>query len=201
MRPSITRVIVIGSSGSGKSTLERQVRAYALSHPEARITVPQRVVTRAPRPDDHDMRSISNKEFQKLAAQGALGLYGKKFMEGGREEWYGFESPPPGFLPIYFANNGVVKNPELVHPRGFEEDSLIVAVYAPDYVRERRLRIRSPHLFTSPYARELEFRLSEAESSEAIAEFANAVVPTHELDEVEASQYLLTLIENTRPRS
>lgn len=194
MRTSPLRIIVVGSSGSGKSTLERRVRAFAATHREARIAVPRRVVTRAPRPDDENMRSVSVAEFQKLIAHDALGLYGRKYMEDGREEWYGFEAPPAELLPIYFANNGIVKNPELVRPAGFVENSRIVAVYAPDRVRAKRLKLRSPHLYTNPYARERMFRLSPEESSERIVSLAHATVMNYGPYEATAADDLIRLV-------
>lgn len=163
---SLTKVVFFGSSASGKSTVEKAVREASRTNLlQENLSVPKRVVTRPARPDDRDMEYCTEEEFATRIAQGSLGMHGVKVMERGRTESFGFEPPVEGTLPVYFSNNGIVKYPERIQPLDFLQNALLIAVYAPDTIREQRLRNRSPELFTDK-PEEAAFRLSPDESSE-----------------------------------
>ncbi len=177
----IESIIFVGSSCVGKSTLERAVRAASLEDPllSRRVGIPQRVVTRPPRSDDgNDIYFCSQDEFTRLASAGELGLYGVKIMEGGRQEPYGYLQPEKGHLPIFFANNQTLKNRVTTQPEGILESALVILIYAPDYIREERLRARSPQLFEdSPD--EVAFRLSREERAIGLAPNAHLIVKNY----------------------
>ncbi|OGK21743.1 hypothetical protein A3C23_00220 [Candidatus Roizmanbacteria bacterium RIFCSPHIGHO2_02_FULL_37_13b] len=175
---TISRVIVVGSSGAGKSIIQRAVidASEKDSFLAGRICIPRRVVTRDPRPDDDNMLTYcSSEELELRTRKGEFGLYGVKLMENGREELFGLEKPEDGAFPIFFANNAVIRNRESIGPPSVFDGALIVGIYAPDSVREERLRRRSPHLFTER-PDEIAFRLSDVESSRIIIPQAHVIV-------------------------
>jgi ribose 1,5-bisphosphokinase PhnN len=174
---SVRRVIVVGSSGVGKSTLERYVR-HLKAYGSGALHVPTRHATRPPRSDDAstNLQHLTEQEFRKLCSQHKFGLYGSKYGVNKSLNYFGFEKPSRGTFPVYFANNGVVKNPELVRPATFTEDSLIIAIHAPERLRKKRLKRRSPHYFTPAQKTELAFRLSYEERSSRFANAAHVIV-------------------------
>lgn len=171
----INKVVLFGSSASGKSTIEKGLRIAASGILEGKISVPKRVVTRSPRTDDVDLAYCSEEEFAARVAHGEFGMYGSKLMEGGRVEPFGFTRPDEGAFPVYPANNMVVKNPERIRPTAFLEGALLVVIYAPDAIREKRMRRRSPELFRDR-PEEAVFRLSAGESSDLMREAAHVAV-------------------------
>lgn len=174
----VQRIIFLGSSGVGKSTLEKAVRTSTLTDPilRERVSVPCRVVTRSPRPDDgNDMYFVSPDELAEMVTTDSLGLYGIKLMEGGREEPYGYLKPREGALPVFFANNQTLKNRTSVRPVGVLDSALLVLIYTPDSVREQRLEARSPELFEER-SDEVAFRLSRQERAIGLAPEAHLIV-------------------------
>ncbi len=174
----VSSVIFVGSSASGKSTIQKAVIDASTqdAHFAGKISVPRRVITRPLRSDDgHEVFHSSSEEFKTLLQDGGLGLYGIKTMEGGRTEPFGLEKPTLGKLPIFFANNVIVKNPASIQPSSVLENALVVGLYTPDKERERRLQRRSPDLFIkSP--EEVAFRLSKDERSAIIFPGAHIIV-------------------------
>lgn len=192
----IQRVIFCGSSCVGKSTLEDAVRKAALTGALAgKINVPSRVITRPPRPDDRkDFQFCTTLEFEALVAEGKLGLYGVKIMEGGRQEPYGFTKPEEGTIPIYFANNQTFKNKISVGPAGVLDNALIVLIYAPDNIREERLRQRSPELFVER-PEEVAFRLSAQERAIKLVSEAHLIIKNFGLSAGRAVEDMIKLLE------
>lgn len=191
----IDAAIVIGSSGTGKTTLEHLVREASVKDPllQGRISVPKKVITRELRPGETDVVYTVPEAFPDLITSKSLGLYGTKLMEGGREERYGFLSADPATLPVFFANNGIVKNPELVQPEGLLQHALLIAIYAPEEIREARLRHRSPEYFTTK-AHEGAFRLSEEERAANFIRQAHIVVKNFGRYEPRVGADLVTLL-------
>jgi ribose 1,5-bisphosphokinase PhnN len=143
-------VIFVGSSSVGKTTLTGEIR-FA-SHTDAslvgRISVPKRIITRPPRENDdfEENAFYSPEEFESLVRSGEIGLHWEKKMEGTRVERYGFFVPDKGTLAVYPANNAVINNQSSLDPPDILQRALIVAVYAPEKLREKRLLERSPDL-------------------------------------------------------
>lgn len=188
---------IVGSSCVGKSTLERAVRTAFLEDPlpEDRISVPSRVVTRPRRFDDgDDIFFCSSDELDRMVANNRLGLYGIKIMEGGRQEPYGYLQADKGTLPIFFANNQTLKNRESVRLQDVLEDALLVLVYAPDRIREERLRARSPQLFVEN-PDEVGFRLSSEEKASGLAPYVHLIVRNYERFESRSAADIVELIK------
>lgn len=174
----ISKVVFIGSSATGKTYIQRAVTTASEidSVLSGKISVPRRIVTRPLRPDDGEEIIYSTpEELAKKAKDKTLGFYGVKTMEGGRTEPFGLEKPEKGKLPIFFINNVIVKNPQVIQPRSFLKDALIVGMYTPDKQREMRLRKRSPELFENN-GREAKYRLSEEESSRIVIRASHVIV-------------------------
>ncbi len=194
---SVKRIILVGSSGVGKSTLQ-QITQSALQQDQelgGKMSLPKRVITRDPRDDDSDeVVHKTPEEFSGMVDRGELGLYGVKFMEKGRKEGYGYLKPEEGKIPIYFANNGVLKNPETVKPEDIFEDALIINIYAPDIVRVERVRRRSPQLIQKN-PDEFAFRFSEEERSARLIDKSHITIKNFGRYEKRSSTDLLQLIQ------
>lgn len=193
----IQRLIFVGSSCVGKSTIEGAVMEASISGTLAgKVSVPQRVVTRTPRLDDrNDIYFCDREEFDQLVADEELGLYGVKIMENGREELYGYLKPKPETLPVFFANNQTLRNRDTVQPRDVLNNALIAIIYAPDWIREKRMRERSPQLFEERF-REMVFRLSETERAIGLVQDAHLIVKNFGLYEAKSVADVLTLIKS-----
>lgn len=194
---SVQRVIFLGSTCVGKSTLEKTVRAVCFKDSlfQDKVSVPTRVATRPPRPDDKDNTCFcSVDEFKRMIADNVFGLYGVKIMEEGREELYGYFKPREETLPIFFANNQTLKNKTSVQPDGVLKNALIVLIYAPDSVREERLRQRSPQLFVE-YPDEVAFRLSTEERAIKLVSEAHLIVKNYGQYIHRTAQDTVTLLE------
>jgi hypothetical protein len=146
----IASIVIVGASCSGKTTLVDAVRAARLPG----VCVPQRFVTRPPRPDDTSDTHIAHGEFERLIANGTIAVHWRRIFEAGRSERYGFAPVEPGTLPVFAANNAICAG---VEPAGVLAGALIVGIVAPAAVRARRLRLRSPELPPE----EARFRLAE----------------------------------------
>jgi ribose 1,5-bisphosphokinase PhnN len=146
---SIERIVIVGSSATGKSTVVDQIREAVSSRASAladKIEVPKRVITRVQRENDNFRENTfapSEDAFEQYVQDG---LQWRRFMEGERVERYGFEPASEGKIPVYSGNNAIVNDSDNVQPADALRDALIVAVYAPDEVREERLEVRSPDL-------------------------------------------------------
>ncbi len=146
----IDSIIFVGSSFAGKSTMVDAIRDAIAQDPElaSHISIPKRIITRPQRQNDNlienDFRTAG--EFSRMVANGEVGLHWVRKMEGTRTENYGFLPPESGKVPVYSANNAVINNAESVEPTDLLSRSLIIALYAPEEVRERRLQDRSPDL-------------------------------------------------------
>ena len=178
--PTLERVVFYGSSGSGKSTLEGNIRKSPKLND--RISVPNRIVTRAARPDDVDIDHYTEEEFAEMVRNGTLGMNGVKIMEGGREEPYGISRPEPGKLPVFMANNTVALYPERIQPPSFFDGALLVTIYAPDPIRKERILDRSPDMASERPA-EFAYRMSAIESADHVRGPAHLVVNNFGLNE------------------
>ncbi len=146
----IDSIIFVGSSFAGKSTMVDAIRDAIAENPKlaSRFSIPKRIITRPKRENDNLVENAFRtlEEFSAMVASGEVGLHWIRKMEGTRTESYGFLPSETGSVPIYSANNAVVNNQESVQPTETLKKALIIAVYAPEEVRVRRLQDRSPDL-------------------------------------------------------
>lgn len=160
----IKSIIVVGSSSVGKSTIVDAIRNAIEQDRElaARLSIPKRVITRPQRENDNLAENTFKKpeEFTSMIEDGEIGLRWVRKMEGTRTESYGFLKPEEGIIPVYSANNAIISNKESVEPGEMLEKSLIIAIYAPDNVREERLVKRSPDLVAQKIE-EVRYRLAD----------------------------------------
>lgn len=143
----IDSVAIVGSTCSGKSTVVDAIRhAVAL---KGLVDVPMRYITRPKRGQDNTIENahLDQVEFQEKVDNGDVGVHWVRKMEGDREERYGFHRTSSDRLAVYSGNNALYDNPRSIKPEGALQNTLMIGMYAPDDVRENRLRQRSPDLF------------------------------------------------------
>lgn len=191
-------VVVIGSTCVGKTTLVDAVRRSAVAQ-QGRVVVPTRFVTRPSRVNDDMTENVhlTREQFEQRAATGGIGLRWVRRMEDGRRVDYGFERPPARALPVYSGNNALCANPGGVRPPDALAHALLVGVYAPDAERERRLRARSPDLWSG---RPAEARYRLAEPADAIRAHAHVVIENHGDLAAEAPAELVRLVTSLADR-
>lgn len=153
----IDAIVVVGPSGAGKSTLVDVARTY-IGAPElagANFVVPKRIVSRPQRANDNLLENDFAKSLDEFREKVGGGILWRRKMdqkkEGGRIEWYGFEKPEKGTLPIYSANLDFFSaESELSNlPPEFFKHTLVVYVYALPHIRGDRLNERSPDIMTT----------------------------------------------------
>ncbi len=185
-------IVILGATCAGKTTISNAVRDSALAR-EGRVEVPRRYVTRPPRLNDCVAESVhvTCEVFERLARERRIGLRWSRTLGAGPEERYGF--PPVGTqaLPVYSGNNAVIANASNMEPSRALRNALFVAIYAPDPVRERRLRERSPDLWERR-PDEVAARLAER-SADALS-LAHVVVHNHGGFEAAARSEALRLV-------
>jgi hypothetical protein len=111
-------------------------------------------------------------------------------LEPGRIERYAFASPAPGMLPVYSANNAIYLEGN-VRPAGALDGALLVGVFAPDAIREQRLRTRSPGLWRD---RPDEARARLAEGADLMRTHVHAVIENHGRFEQAAAADMVALV-------
>lgn len=192
----IESIIFVGSSFVGKTTLVNSIRNAMVKNPPAfsSLVVPQRIITRPKRLHDNLVENdfTSKHHFADLIKRGDLGLHWVRKMGGTRTEWYGFLKTSPKSIAIYSANNAIITNQSSVWPRDILKRSLIIAIYAPEYVRKRRLFQRSPDL-VKENPREVVYRLEDKAIN--ICPQAHIVVKNYGKYEPKAKKYLVSLIK------
>lgn len=160
----IESIIFVGSSLVGKTTLVDVTREAINEDPDTfrQFRVPKRIITRPQRQGDNlvenEFRTVD--EFREMVARGEIGMHWTRKMEGTRTEQYGFLPVEAGAIPVYSANNAVVNNRESVEPNSLLKKSLIVAIYAPEDIRRKRLFERSPDLVNEK-PEEVAYRLED----------------------------------------
>ena len=160
----IASVIFVGSSLVGKSTLIDQMRCAigADENLAPHFQIPKRVITRPQRANDNTTENqfVSVSEFDEMIRCGQIGLHWIRKMEAERTEQYGFLNTDNGKIPVFSGNNAIVDNQLSVMPFDLLDQSLVVAVYCPDDLREERMRQRSPDL-VSDKPQEAKYRMSD----------------------------------------
>ena len=182
----IEAIVIVGSTCTGKTTLANAIRRAGL----AGVDVPRRFVTRAPRPDDvvAEAACMTSAELDAAITAGLVTLHWARTLEAGHVERYGFATPAAGALPVYSANIAICAALDLAH-------TLVVGVFAPDELRERRLRARSPTLCTE---RPDEVRARLAERADAIRPYAHVVIANHGALETAAAADIVALVRAVR---
>lgn len=170
---TIDRIVIVGSTCAGKTTLAGAVRTAALPG----IDIPRRFVTRPPRQDDvaTEATCLTSDELDAAIASGTISMHWRRTLEPGRSERYAFALPRPGTLAVYSANNAIFVDKN-VHPPGALDHALLVGVYAPDAIREQRLRARSPVLVRD-HPDEVAARLGER--AESMVSHVHVVIENH----------------------
>lgn len=164
MLADIESIIFVGSSFVGKTTLVDITREAINENPDTfgKFRIPKRIITRPQRQNDNlvenEFRTLD--EFREMVIKGEIGMHWVRKMEGTRTEQYGFLPVEQGAIPIYSANNAVINNRESVEPNSLLENSLIVAIYAPEDIRRKRLFERSPDLVNEK-PEEVAYRLED----------------------------------------
>jgi len=164
MLEDIESVIFVGSSFVGKTTLVDVTREAVNGDPDTfgQLRIPKRITTRSQRQNDNlvenEFRTLD--EFRGMVIKGEIGMHWVRKMEGTRTEQYGFLPVEPSTIPLYSANNAVINNRESVEPNSLLEKSLIVAIYAPEDIRRKRLFERSPDLVNDK-PEEVAYRLED----------------------------------------
>lgn len=164
MLEDIESIVFVGSSFVGKTTLVDAIREAMNEDPNAfgQFRIPKRIITRPQRQNDNlienGFRTLD--EFREMAVRGEIGMHWVRKMEGTRTEQYGFLPVEQGTIPLYSANNAVINNRESVEPNSLLEKALIVAVYAPEDTRRKRLFARSPDLVNDK-PEEVAYRLAD----------------------------------------
>lgn len=194
-------VLIVGSTCVGKTTLVEAIRASEL-HREGLVDVPRRFVTRPARRGDclAENVHISDEEFDRRVARGEVALDWVRPMENESSVRYGFARARRGALPVYSANNAILSTHARLRADGMLAHALVVGVYAPDDVREVRLRRRSPDL-CADRPDEVKHRLADPASS--ILGQAHVIVENHGALEALAPREVVTLLERVvaaRPR-
>ena len=160
----ISDIIFVGSSLVGKSTLVDAVRNAMEANKEfaSIFQVPKRVITRPQRANDNlvENQFVTADEFEAMVERGDIGLHWVRKMEGDRQEKYGFLATDKNKIPIFSGNNAIINNKESVMPQDLLDQSLIIAVYSPEDLREKRMQERSPDLVKDK-PEEVKYRLSD----------------------------------------
>ncbi len=182
---NIAGIAFVGSSASGKTTIVNSVRGYAQVGDE--VVIPRRYITRPPRRGD-DMTEnlhIQRADLYQKIQTGEVTVSWVRHMEGKREELYGFEATDKKKLAIYSANNDLCRR-----AGGVGRNILVVGVYAPDDVRERRLLSRSPDMSRGETA----YRLGD--SSKNIVPFAHILIKNYGETETAALADVQALVQS-----
>ena len=160
----ISDIIFVGSSLVGKSTLVDSMRTAIETNKEfaSIFQIPKRIITRPQRANDNlvENQFVTNDEFEQMVQHGDIGLHWVRKMEGDRQERYGFLVVDKNKTPIFSGNNAIINNKESVMPPDLLEQSLIIAVYSPEDLREERMQKRSPDLVKDK-PEEVKYRLSD----------------------------------------
>lgn len=173
----IETVVVVGSTCAGKTTICQLLRSSSAAR-QGLVAVPHRFVTRPPRLRDERAETVhlSSEEFSAKVANGAIAFSWTRDLESGRHERYGFPPVQAGQLPVYSGNNALFAKTLGVTPTDSFEHALLLGICAPDPVRERRLRSRSPDL-CKERPDEVDCRL--ADCSNTVLPHVHVVVENH----------------------
>lgn len=190
---SLPGIAIVGSTCSGKSTIVDAIRESELTK-SAQIDVPKRCITRPQRKNDNLVENMFLTPEELTAAQdeGKLAFSWVRHMENGRTEQYGFFKPQDGALPVYSGNNALYEHPEDITPSGALEPMLFVGIYAPDEVREERLKERSPDLFRDK-PDEVKYRLGD--SSKNMLGHVGIVIDKHGHTSRQSEKDVLVFLE------
>jgi len=191
---TIDRIVIVGATCAGKTTLVGAVRAAALPG----VDVPRRFVTRPPRQDDvaAEASYLTSDELDASIASGTISMHWRRTLEPRRSERYAFAMPAASTLAVYSANNAIYLAGN-VQPGGALELALLVGVYAPDAIREERLRARSPALVRD-HPHEVAARLGER--ADTMVSHVHVVIENHGALEQVARDEIVQLVRTVQLR-
>lgn len=166
----VKSIIIIGSSWSGKTTI-RNILAD-LAGPE--FSFPKRAVTREQRPNDDLNENEFAVDLDDLMERVGGGIVWSRDL-GETHEYYGFKKPKEGTVPVYSANNLLVRDKEKLRlkDRDIVDNSLILLVYAPDGEREERNKKREGD-YLNDKPKQKSIRLSD--KSDSMYPYAHIVI-------------------------
>ncbi len=201
----IDSIIIVGSSGAGKSTIVDHMREFSKKEGLELFDYPKRVVTRPQRENDNTLENefaTDESDFQEKTS-GGIRWQRQMDLEGNRTEQYGFRPAKPNSIPVYSANNAILReyaNLESTNDN-FLDNALIILVYADDETRSERLNERSPDLVNQK-PEEVAMRLGDR----AISEYpkAHILIRNHEHFEDTAkstAEYILEAIKQVKEQS
>jgi guanylate kinase len=189
---NIDSVIIVGSSWSGKTTI-RNVLAEAVSaNPVPSFDFPKRVITRAQRPNDNLEENEFASDLEELKMKVAGGIIWKRNL-GERIEYYGFKMPHENCLPIYSANNTLIRERDSLiqnpNQHGMQ-NSLVLLIYAPDDERaERNVKREGDYLEDKPEQKKIRA------SDRAISMYPEAHILVNNSDSTESAEQKHDLCE------
>ena len=151
---NIDSVIIIGSSWSGKTTIRDILDANKISP----FSFPKRIITREQRPNDNLIENDFVQDLDSLKSRVRNGYIWKRDL-GEKVEYYGFEEPEKESLPIYSANNAMIRERDSLiqepKPQSIR-GALILLIYAPDNERvERNAKREGSYLDDKPRQKQI----------------------------------------------
>lgn len=192
----INAIIIIGSSWVGKTTIRNIL--YNLSTDDPLYSFPKRVITRDQRPNDNLDENDFATSFHNLKEKVGKGIIWERDL-GETKEYYGFQYPLENTIPIYSANNALLRQKDSLIQNissDYFDKALIVVVYAPDEERlDRNNKREGSYLDDKPLQKLT--RLSD--SSESMYNQAHIIVHNHNTQDMYLQKKdLQTLIESIK---
>lgn len=149
----IQSITIIGSSWSGKTTIRNILADIVHENPQLRVSFPKRVITREQRPNDNLEENEFAANFDVLKMLVGGGLIWQRDL-GEKSEYYGFKLPDANTIPVYSANNALIrgKGKLIQEPLQYKPDTnLILLVHVPDRERlERNQKREGNYLADKP---------------------------------------------------
>ncbi len=193
----IRSIVVVGSSNSGKTTIVNYIREMLNNHPafSQAFDIPKRVITRPQRKNDDLEENIFASTSEDFTRETERGIAWERDMGAGRTERYGFVKSDPNKIPIYSANNALLKNRDSIvsSDPSFLDHSLVILVSAPDDARAKRLEKRSPDIVKDK-PEEAKMRMEDS----AMNQYPNCHVVVHNPEgaQAEVKKILAFVLEN-----
>jgi ribose 1,5-bisphosphokinase PhnN len=143
----ITGVIVVGSSGSGKTTFVNKIKQAIELSALPPALFPPRLTTRPPRQNDdyNENQFVSDADFDRLVTSSILDAYWSRDLGSNSEFRYGFLATQANRPRIFSANNALLLQPD-AGVRSLLQQSVVIQLFSPRYVRASRLGTRSPDI-------------------------------------------------------
>lgn len=184
-------VYITGPSCGGKTTMVHYLRMHGGSD----LNIPIRILSRRSRGDVDllENRFLEKEEFERTRNTSEFFISWHRVFEEGRKEYYGFLAQDVTLekINVFSGNNSLFLYPESIYPQDVftAHESSFVVCTAPDELRMRRLKERSPEYSDA----EVEIRIHK-ESIESHLEKADLIINSSEEGIEEAGERLLSFI-------